>query len=94
MSNIVLYTTLACPYCKMAKQLLASKKSVTIQEIRIDLETQQKMEMIRLTGQRTVPQIFVNGTHIGGYDDLCALNQTGKLDTLLIDKEGSSWPQR
>lgn len=90
MAHIVLYTTLACPYCQMAKQLLAGKSAVTIQEIRIDLDAQQKMEMIRLTGQRTVPQIFVNGIHVGGYDDLCVLNQTGKLDTLLIDKKGSS----
>ncbi|WP_199152845.1 glutaredoxin 3 [Chromobacterium sp. ASV23] len=85
MKPVTMYTTAVCPYCVRAKQLLVSKGVSGITEIRIDLDPAERDKMMALTGRRTVPQIFIGETHVGGCDDLVALNQAGKLDTLLAD---------
>jgi len=82
MATVRMYSTGVCPYCVMAEKLLVSK-GVAVEKIRIDLDTEKRGEMMQLTGRRTVPQIFVGETHVGGYDDLAALDQAGKLDELL-----------
>jgi glutaredoxin 3 len=82
MAKIVMYSKANCPYCDWAKLLLDSKKA-TYSEIRIDLDADQRAEMERLSGRRTVPQIFINDQPIGGYDDLSALAKSGELDKLL-----------
>lgn len=85
MKPVKMYTTAQCPYCMRAKQLLAQKGVSTVEEIRIDADPAQRDQMMQITGRRTVPQIFIGETHVGGFDDLNALNQAGKLDTLLAD---------
>lgn len=85
MPNITMYTTGVCPYCQMAKALLKQKGITEINEIRIDTDPQAREQMMQRTGRRTVPQIYIGETHIGGFDDLNALNQAGKLSPLLID---------
>ncbi|UTH74930.1 glutaredoxin 3 [Chromobacterium sp. IIBBL 290-4] len=85
MKPVTMYTTAVCPYCIRAKQLLSSKGVAQIQEIRIDLDPDERDKMMAITGRRTVPQIFIGETHVGGCDDLVALNQAGKLDPLLAD---------
>lgn len=85
MKQVKMYTTAVCPYCIMAKQLLASKGVADIEEIRIDTDEVQRDHMMAVTGRRTVPQIFIGETHVGGFDDLSALNQAGKLNVLLVD---------
>lgn len=82
MAKVIVYSKNACPYCQMAKTFLASRH-ITYEEIRIDLDDQKREEMMRLSQKRTVPQIFINGTSIGGYDDLVSLDKSGKLDALL-----------
>jgi glutaredoxin 3 len=77
-----MYTTAVCPYCMMAERLLVSK-GVEIEKVRIDLDPARRAEMMEKTGRRTVPQIYVGETHVGGYDDLAALERAGKLDPLL-----------
>ncbi|HET7160949.1 MAG TPA: glutaredoxin 3 [Burkholderiales bacterium] len=78
----LMYTTAVCPYCMMAERLLVSK-GVAIEKVRIDLDPARRDEMMEKTGRRTVPQIYVGDTHVGGYDDLAALERAGKLDPLL-----------
>jgi glutaredoxin 3 len=78
-----MYTTAVCPYCQRAKALLKQRGVEQIEEVRIDTDPAQRDEMIRLTGRRTVPQIFVGDTHVGGCDDLVALDQRGGLLPLL-----------
>jgi glutaredoxin 3 len=78
-----MYSTGVCPYCVMAERLLTSKGIVNIEKIRVDLDPQQRVEMMQKTGRRTVPQIYVGDTHVGGFDDLSALDRAGKLDPLL-----------
>ncbi|KZE30065.1 glutaredoxin 3 [Crenobacter luteus] len=85
MKPVKMYTTLVCPYCQMAKRLLTQKGVAEIEEIRVDLDPEIRQAMMALTGRRTVPQIFIGDTHVGGFDDLSALNQAGKLDPLLAD---------
>lgn len=85
MKPVKMYTTAQCPYCMRAKQLLAQKGVSVVEEVRIDTDPAQRDHMMQITGRRTVPQIFVGETHVGGFDDLNALNQAGKLDTLLAD---------
>jgi len=85
MKPVKMYTTAVCPYCQMAKRLLATKGITEIEEIRIDLDPSARDTMMQITGRRTVPQIFVGDTHVGGFDDLSALNSAGKLDVLLAD---------
>ena len=82
MHAVRVYSSLFCPYCVMAKRLL-DDKGVRYQEIRVDQDPVQRQEMMRITGRRTVPQIFVGETHVGGFDDLSALDRAGKLDPLL-----------
>ncbi len=83
MANIVMYTSAVCPYCINAERLLASKGVTRIDKIRVDLEPERRVEMIAKTGRRTVPQIFIDDRHIGGFDDLRALDLAGGLDPLL-----------
>ncbi len=83
MPKIVMYTTEVCPYCIRAKQLLHNKGVTEIEEIRVDLQPELRMVMMGKTGRRTVPQIYIDERHIGGYDDLASLNHAGELDELL-----------
>ena len=83
MSNIVMYTTPICPYCVRAKQLLKGKGYDAIDEQDVSDPTERQKMMDLTGGMRTVPQIFINGTHVGGYDDLAALERKGELDPLL-----------
>ena len=85
MKPVTMYTTAVCPFCVRAKQLLKAKGVEAINEIRVDLDPAQRDAMMSLTGRRTVPQIFVGDTHVGGCDDLEALLSAGKLDVLLAD---------
>jgi glutaredoxin 3 len=78
-----MYTTGFCPYCKMAESLLRSKGVQEIEKIRIDLEPAQRVEMMGRTGRRTVPQIYIDERHVGGYDDLTQLDRKGELAVLL-----------
>jgi glutaredoxin 3 len=78
-----MYSTAVCPYCIRAEQLLRAKGVQEIEKIRIDLEPARRAEMMSRTGRRTVPQIYIGSTHVGGCDDLMALNAAGKLDPLL-----------
>ncbi|UCH54493.1 MAG: glutaredoxin 3 [Pseudomonadota bacterium] len=82
MVKVTVYSTRVCPYCRMAEKLL-DKKGVAYDKIMIDEQPEQRAHMERLSGRKTVPQIFVNSTHIGGFTDLAALDRAGKLDTLL-----------
>lgn len=83
MAHVVMYCTAVCPYCVRAEALLRRKGVSEIEKIRIDLEPQRSEEMIARTGRRTVPQIFVGDTHVGGCDDLHDLDRRGGLDPLL-----------
>ena len=83
MPKVLMYATGICPYCIRAEQLLRSKGVQEIEKIRIDLEPARRAEMMTRTGRRTVPQIYIGERHIGGCDDLMALNAAGKLDPLL-----------
>jgi glutaredoxin 3 len=83
MNVVRMYTTLVCPYCLRAKALLKQRGVAQIHEVRVDLDPQQRDRMVALTGRRTVPQIFVGDTHVGGCDDLIALDQRGALMPLL-----------
>jgi len=82
MAKVVMYTTAACPFCMQAERLLKSK-GVEIEKIRVDLDPPRRQEMMERTGRRTVPQIYVGSHHVGGYDDLAALDRAGGLDPLL-----------
>ena len=81
-AHVVMYHTAMCPYCVRAERLLESK-GVQVEKIRVDLDPEQKTIMMQKTGRRTVPQIYVGDTHVGGFDDLYALDQSGRLDPLL-----------
>jgi glutaredoxin 3 len=83
MNTVRMYTTQVCPYCQRAKALLKQRGVAAIEEIRIDLDAEQRDKMIEMTGRRTVPQIFIGDTHVGGCDDLIALDQKGGLMPLL-----------
>lgn len=83
MQPVKMYTTLVCPYCVRAKALLKQRGVTDIQEIRVDQDPAQRDVMIDLTGRRTVPQIFIGSTHVGGCDELVALDQRGGLMPLL-----------
>ena len=82
MPNVVVYTTRVCPYCIQAKALL-KKKGVAFSEIDVSNDTEKRTWLVSATGQRTVPQIFINDQPIGGFDDMAALNRNGELDRLL-----------
>lgn len=83
MQKVTMYTTAHCPFCVMAKNLLKQKGVNEIEEIRIDTDPNMRQHMMEITGLRTVPQIFIGETHVGGFDDLNALNRAAKLDPLL-----------
>ena len=83
MPKVTMYSTGVCPFCQMAERLLRSKGVATIDKIRVDLEPERRVEMMEKTGRRTVPQIYIGETHVGGYDDLAALDRVGRLDELL-----------
>jgi glutaredoxin 3 len=85
MARILMYSTRVCPYCIRAEQLLAKKGIAAdqIEKIRVDEHPEQRAEMMRITGRRTVPQIFIGERHVGGFDDLAELDAAGELDPLL-----------
>jgi glutaredoxin 3 len=83
MQAVKMYTTAVCPYCIQAKRLLTAKGVAQIEEVRVDSNPQERMKMMELTGRRTVPQIFIGETHVGGCDDLMALDAKGELLPLL-----------
>lgn len=85
MQIVTIYTKETCPYCIMAKNLLKHKGVESFNEIRIDLDSVMRDNMIELTGRMTVPQIFIGDVHVGGFDDLSALNKGGNLDKLLAN---------
>lgn len=83
MSKVLMYTTQVCPYCVRAKSLLKQRGVEAIEEVRVDMDPSARDRMVELTGRRTVPQIFIGDTHVGGCDDLFALDQRGGLLPLL-----------
>ena len=83
MNPVKIYTTAVCPYCVQAKQILKARGVVQLEEIRVDTDPAQRQKMMELTGRRTVPQIFIGQTHVGGCDDLMALDARGGLLLLL-----------
>ena len=83
MQAVKIYTTATCPYCVRAKQLLRQRGVEAIEEIRVDADPQARQQMMDITGQRTVPQIFIGSRHVGGCDDLMALDAAGGLVPLL-----------
>ncbi|MEC5158946.1 glutaredoxin 3 [Janthinobacterium sp. CG_23.3] len=82
-AHVLLYSTAVCPYCVRAERLLEAKGVTEIEKIRVDLDPEQRALMMQKTGRRTVPQIYIGDTHVGGFDDLYALDQAGGLDALL-----------
>ena len=82
-SAVKMYTTAVCPYCVRAKQLLQAKGVAHIEEVRVDLNPEERVKMMEITGRRSVPQIFIGDTHVGGCDDLMALDSEGGLMPLL-----------
>ena len=83
MPKVTMYTTAVCPYCVRAKQVLKARGVQEIDEIRVDLQPEERQKMMDITGRRTVPQIFIGDTHVGGCDDLMALDSRGGLAPLL-----------
>jgi glutaredoxin 3 len=83
MPKVTMYSTAVCPYCIRAESLLQRKGVTDIDKIRVDLDPQRRVEMMEKTGRRTVPQIYIGDHHVGGFDDLAALDRAGKLDPLL-----------
>jgi glutaredoxin 3 len=82
-AKVLMYSTAVCPFCIRAEQLLKHKGVTDIEKIRVDLEPERRQEMMERTGRRTVPQIYIGDTHVGGFDDLAALDHAGGLDPLL-----------
>ncbi|MDP1734400.1 MAG: glutaredoxin 3 [Sulfuritalea sp.] len=83
MSKVLMYSTAVCPFCVRAEQLLTRKGVTDIEKVRVDLEPARREEMMQRTGRRTVPQIYIGETHVGGCDELYELEHQGKLDSLL-----------
>ncbi|MCP5278779.1 MAG: glutaredoxin 3 [Thiobacillus sp.] len=83
MPPIKMYCTAVCPYCQMAERLLNKKGVTEIEKIRVDLDPAQREHMMQITGRRTVPQVFIGDRHVGGFDDLSALDAAGELEPLL-----------
>lgn len=86
---VMMYSTAICPYCVRAERLLHAKGVTAIEKVRVDLDAERRVEMMKKTGRRTVPQIYIGGVHVGGYDDLVVLDRAGKLDPMLAG-EGSA----
>ena len=82
-AKITMYSTGVCPFCQMAERLLRSKGIAAIDRIRVDLEPERRVEMMEKTGRRTVPQIYIGETYVGGFEELAALEHAGRLDGLL-----------
>ena len=80
---VLMYTTAVCPYCQRAERLLEARGVTQIERVRVDLEPRRRVEMMERTGRRTVPQIYIGETHVGGFDDLAALDRAGGLLPLL-----------
>jgi glutaredoxin 3 len=80
---ILMYTAATCPYCQRAERLLAAKGVTDVDRVRVDLDPQLRDAMTEKTGRRTVPQIYIGDFHVGGYDELAALDHAGRLDPLL-----------
>jgi glutaredoxin 3 len=85
MPDILMYSTAVCPYCVAAERLLRSKGVQNIEKVRVDLDPVRREEMLSRTGRRTVPQIYIGERHVGGFDDLAALDREGGLVPLLTD---------
>lgn len=85
-----MYGTGGCPFCQMAERLLRSKGVAAIEKIRVDLEPQRRAEMMEKTGRRTVPQIYIGETHVGGFEELAALDHEGRLDGMLRGEPGQT----
>ncbi|SFU80268.1 glutaredoxin 3 [Nitrosomonas eutropha] len=85
MPRVVMYVSGFCPYCTMAEKLLRARGVEEIEKIRVDLQPEQRAEMMQRSGRRTVPQIYIGQTHVGGYDDLSILDRQGELASLLAD---------
>ena len=83
MSKVLMYSTAVCPYCVRAEQLLTRKGVTDIEKVRVDLQPERREEMMQKTGRRSVPQIYIGETHVGGCDELYELERQGKLDSLL-----------
>ncbi len=83
MTAVRMYSTAVCPFCVMAERLLRSKGVSEIEKVRIDLDPAARQDMMTRTGRRTVPQIYIGDTHVGGYDDLAALDRAGRLTPML-----------
>jgi glutaredoxin 3 len=83
MARVLMYSTAVCPYCVRAEQLLKRKGVQEIEKVRVDLQPELRVAMMEKTGRRTVPQIYINGVYVGGYDDLASLDHAGGLDELL-----------
>ncbi|HMN82678.1 MAG TPA: glutaredoxin 3 [Burkholderiaceae bacterium] len=81
--RVLMYCTAVCPYCVRAEQLLRQRGIDAIEKIRVDLEPERRDEMVARTGRRTVPQIYIGDTHVGGFDDIAALDRAGRLVPLL-----------
>ena len=90
MQPVKMFSTLSCPYCVQAKALLKQRGVEVIDDVRVDLEPAQRRAMIEITGRRTVPQIFIGTTHVGGCDDLLALDRRGGLLPLLVGEPTSA----
>ena len=82
-ARVVMYSTAVCPYCQRAEALLKARGVSDIEKVRVDVESEKRDEMVTRTGRRTVPQIFIGDKHVGGFDDLSALDRDGKLAALL-----------
>lgn len=82
-ARVLMYSTAVCPYCVRAEQLLRSRGVEHIEKVRVDLDPERRQEMMDRTARRTVPQIFIGDTHVGGCDDLIALDRSGQLASLL-----------
>lgn len=83
MAHVLIYLTASCPFCQSAERLLAQKGVTDVERVRVDLEPARRGEMMQKSGRRTVPQIWIGGRHVGGCDDLYALEREGRLDSLL-----------
>jgi glutaredoxin 3 len=83
MARVMMYSTASCPFCIQAERLLTRKGITDVEKIRVDLEPARRMEMMQKTGRRTVPQIYIGEQHIGGFEELAALDRAGQLDALL-----------
>jgi len=83
MAKVIMYSTAVCPYCIRAEKLLQRKGVHEIEKIRVDLQPELRVKMMEITGRRTVPQIYIGDTYVGGYDDLASLDHSGELDKLL-----------